>query len=39
MIIRSKYLIDAISINKIEGKPLSKLEIYNQINKIIKEVN
>ena len=39
MIIRSKYLIDAIGLNKIAGKPLSKIEIYNKIKKMIKEEN
>ena len=35
MIIRSKYLIDAISLSKVQGKPFNKNEIINEIKKII----
>ena len=35
-IIRSKYLIDTESLNKVEGKPFTPSEIYSSINKIIK---
>ena len=34
--IRSKYLIDTESLNKVEGKPFTPSEIYSSINKIIK---
>ena len=35
-LIRSKYLIDTKSLNKVEGKPFTPSEIYSSINKIIK---
>ena len=35
-IIRSKYLIDTESLNKVEGKPFTPSEIYSSINQIIK---
>ena len=34
-IIRSKYLVDAIGLNKIAGKPFSSQEILNKIESII----
>ena len=34
--IRSKYLINTESLNKVEGKPFTPSEIYSSINKIIK---
>ena len=39
MIIRSKFLIDAISFTKVQGKPFTRSEIYNKIQKIVKELN
>ena len=38
MIIRSKFLVDAISLSKIQGKPFTQTEVYNKIKKIIKEI-
>ena len=38
-IIRSKFLIDAIGLNKIAGKPFTKTEIYKKIKQTIKEIN
>ena len=38
-IIRSKFLIDAIGLNKVAGKPFTKTEIYKKIKQIIKEIN
>ena len=35
-IIRSNYLINTKSLNKVEGKPFTPSEIYSSINKIIK---
>ena len=35
MLIRSKYLIDAISLNKVQGKPFNKNEILNKIKSIV----
>ena len=34
-IIRAKYLVDALGLNKIAGKPFSSQEIYNKIELII----
>ena len=39
MIIRSKYLIDAIGLNKVAGKPFTKTEIYNNIIQTLEEIN
>ena len=39
MIIRSKFLIDTVNLNKVAGKPFTKTEIYNQIKQTIKEIN
>ena len=36
MVIRSKFLVDAISYNKVQGKPFSQSEIYNKIQEVIK---
>ena len=36
MLIRSKFLIDAISLSKVQGKPFNKNEILNAIKKILK---
>ena len=36
MIIRSKFLIDAIGLNKVTGKPFTKTEIYNKIKQTIR---
>ena len=38
MVIRSKFLVDAISFNKVQGKPFTQSEIYNKILEIIKEM-
>jgi 2-oxoglutarate ferredoxin oxidoreductase subunit alpha len=35
MVIRSKFLIDAISLNKIQGKPFSVHEIVTKINSLV----
>ena len=37
--IRSKFLIDALSLSKVEGKPFNKNEILSEIKKIIKIKN
>ena len=39
MLIRSKFLIDAIGLNKVQGKPFNKGEILSKINTILKEIN
>ncbi len=36
-IIRSKYLIDTLNFNRVSGKPFTTTDIYEKIEKIIKE--
>ena len=36
MLIRSKYLVDAEPMNKVEGKPFKLKEIYNKIKEILR---
>jgi 2-oxoglutarate ferredoxin oxidoreductase subunit alpha len=38
MIIRSKFLVDVISLCKVQGKPFTQTEIYHKIKELIKEV-
>ena len=38
MIIRSKFLVDAISLCKVQGKPFTQTEVYHKIKELIKEV-
>ena len=38
MLIRSKFLIDAIGLNKVQGKPFTCSEIYNKIQELIKDL-
>ena len=35
-IIRSKFLVDAVGLNKIQGKPFTQTEVYNEITKLVK---
>ena len=35
LVIRSKYLVDAVSFNKIQGKPFKVVEVYNKINDVL----
>jgi 2-oxoglutarate ferredoxin oxidoreductase subunit alpha len=35
MLIRSKYLVDAVAFNKIQGKPFTLHEIYNKIKEMV----
>jgi len=35
MVIRSKYLVDALSYNKIQGKPFKVVEVFNKINDVL----
>lgn len=37
-IIRAKFLIDTVSLCKVQGKPFSQSEIYKKINEMIKEL-
>jgi len=37
LVIRSKFLVDAVSFNKIQGKPFKVVEIYNKINDVLKD--
>ena len=37
-IIRSKFLVDAVSLNKVQGKPFTQTEVYNKITKLVKGV-
>jgi 2-oxoglutarate ferredoxin oxidoreductase subunit alpha len=39
MILRSKFLIDIISLSKVQGRPFNKNEILNKINQVLKELN
>ena len=39
MIIRSKFLIDTINLNKVAGKPFTKTEIFNKIQDILEGTN
>lgn len=36
LMIRSKYLVDAVSYNKIQGKPFKVVEVLNKINDVLK---
>ena len=35
--IRSKFLVDAVGFNKVQGKPFTQTEVYNKITKLVKE--
>ena len=35
-IIRSKFLVAAVGLNKIQGKPFTQTEVYNEITKLVK---
>ena len=37
MIIRSKFLVDAVGFNKVAGKPFSSNEIFEKIEFMLKE--
>ena len=37
-IIRSKFLVDAVSLNKMQGKPFTQTEVYNKITKLVKGI-
>ena len=34
-IIRSKFLVDAVGLNKVQGKPFTQTEVYNKITKLV----
>ena len=36
MIIRAKFLVDAVSFCKVQGKPFTQTEVYHNIKKILK---
>ena len=38
MIIRSKFLVNAISFSKVQGKPFTQTEVYHKITEIIKDM-
>ena len=38
-VVRSKFLVNAIGLNKVAGKPFTKTELYKKIKKTIKEIN
>ena len=38
MIIRSKFLVDVVSFNKVKGKPFTRSEIYSKIQVLIKDI-
>ena len=35
LIIRGRYLVDAVSFNKIQGKPFKVVEVFNKINDVL----
>ena len=35
-IIRAKFLVDAISLNKVQGKPFTQTEVFNKITELVK---
>ena len=37
-IIRSKFLVDAVGLNKVQGKPFTQTEVYNKIIKLVKGI-
>ena len=39
MMVRSKFLIDTASLNKVHGKPFNSNDILNKIKEILKEIN
>ena len=39
MLIRSKFLVDALSLSKVKGKPFNSNEILREIENILKGVN
>ena len=38
MIIRSKFLVNAISFSKVQGKPFTQTEVYHKIKELIKDI-
>ena len=36
-IIRAEYLIDAVGLNKVKGKPISSAEIQENVKKILEK--
>ena len=38
MIIRSKFLVNAISFSKVQGKPFTQTEVYHKITELIKDM-
>ncbi|MCL4108829.1 UNVERIFIED_CONTAM: hypothetical protein GTU68_050453 [Idotea baltica] len=38
LVIRNQFVVDALSYNKIQGKPFKVGELYNKINDVLKEV-
>lgn len=38
LVVRSQFIVDAVSYNKIQGKPFKVGELYNKINDVLKEV-
>jgi len=35
-IIRAKFLVDAVGLNKVQGKPFTQTEVFNKITKLVK---
>ena len=35
-IIRAKFLVDAVSLNKVQGKPFTQTEVFNKITELVK---
>ena len=35
-IIRSKFLVDAVGLNKVQGKPFTQTEVFNKITELVK---
>jgi 2-oxoglutarate ferredoxin oxidoreductase subunit alpha len=38
MIIRAKFLVDVISLCKVQGKPFTQTEVYHKITELIKDM-
>jgi len=35
-IIRAKFLVDAVGLNKVQGKPFTQTEVFNKITELVK---
>ena len=35
MLIRAKYLVDSVGLNKVQGKPMTLHDVYNKITEMV----